>query len=198
MPGFGPFESYTQAVMAACPLILSKPNATAGRVGSQDFQLRWRVSSEYCGWLYYTPAHQYEMTMLTDQAEPNLGDKKTCFLPPFVDDPRYPPTSLKYIFALHNHPFQDSHSANDINFIAQMGLIHGFENDTRDGKVRLAIIAFFSTSNDFESPSCDGFFEYIPATTELVKWNHSQNDWLSDYLGLVKKRADGSYFIEKN
>ena len=83
MPGFGPFESYTQALMAACPLILSKPNATAGRAGSQDFQIRWRVSSEYCAWLYYTPEHQYEMTMLTDQAAPNLGDKKTCFLPPF-------------------------------------------------------------------------------------------------------------------
>lgn len=198
MPGFGPFESYTQALMAACPLILSKPNATAGRVGSQDFQIRWRVSSEYCAWLYYTPVHQYEMTMLTDQAEPNLGDRKMCFLPPLVDDPRYPPTSLKYIFALHNHPFQDRLSDNDINLIAQMGLLHGFENDTRDGKVRLAIIAFFSSSNDFESPTCDGFFEYVPATTEMVKWVHSQDDWRMEQVGLVKRQANGKYIIERD
>ena len=152
MPDFGPFESYSDALMAACPLILSKPNATAGWAESQDFQLRWRVSSEYCAWLYYTPDHKYEMSMLTDQTKPTLGDKKTCYLPPVVEDSRYPPASLKYIFALHNHPFQDRPSDNDIGFMASMGLMHGFETDTKNGKVRLAIIAFFFNSNDFEHP----------------------------------------------
>ncbi|KFE69167.1 hypothetical protein [Hyalangium minutum] len=198
MPGFGPFESYTQALMAACPLILSKPNATAGRVGSQNFQIRWRVSSEYCAWLYYTPDHKYEMTLLTDQSKPNLEDRKTCDLPPFVNDPRYPPTSLKYIFALHNHPFEDILSNKDIGYITDMGLTHGFEINTRDGNVRLAVIAFFSTSNDFESPTCDGFFEYIPATTEMVKWHHSQDDWRMEHVGLVKRLANGRYILEKN
>lgn len=44
MPGFGPFDAYSDALIAACPLILSKPNATAGRLGSQDLSLRWRAS----------------------------------------------------------------------------------------------------------------------------------------------------------
>jgi hypothetical protein len=198
MPGFGPFDSYSDALMAACPLILSKPNATAGRVGSQDFQLRWRVSSEYCAWLYYTPDHKYEMSMLTDQAKPNLGDRKTCDLPPFVDDPRYPATSLKYIFALHNHPFEDRLSDKDIGFIANMGLIHGFETTTRDGNVRLAVIAFFSNSNDFEHPSCDGFFEFVPATAEMLKWTYSQGEWDMKRVGFVRQLPTGGYFLEED
>jgi hypothetical protein len=196
MPGFGPFDSYSDALIAACPLILSKPNATAGRVGSQDFHLRWRASSEYCAWLYYTPDHKYEMSMLTDQAKPNLGDRKTCALPPFVDDPRYPAASLKYIFALHNHPFQGRLSDDDIGFIVKMGLAHGFETHTRDGKVRLAVIAFFSNSNDFEHPSCDGFFEFIPATAEMLKWIHERDDWHMERVGFVRQLVDGGFSLE--
>jgi hypothetical protein len=105
MPDFGSFDSFSDALLAACPLILSKPNATAGRAGDQDFQLRWRIASEYCAWLYYTPEHKYEMSMLTDQHKLDvLYGKKSCVLPSYVEDPRYPPDSLKYIFALHNHP----------------------------------------------------------------------------------------------
>ncbi len=198
MPGFGPFDSYSDALMAACPLILSKPNATAGRVGSQDFQVRWRVSSEYCAWVYYTPDHKYEMSMLTDQAKPNLGDRKTCFLPPFVDDPRYSLSSLKYIFAVHSHPFEDRLSNDDIELIVDLALIHGFESDTDKGKVRLATIAFFSNSNDFEHPSCDGFFEFIPMTREMLKWIHSPGGWHMERVGRVGQRANGGYFLEKD
>ncbi|MBN1207763.1 MAG: hypothetical protein JXB05_23060 [Myxococcaceae bacterium] len=156
MPGFGPFDSYSDALLAACPVILSKPNATAGRPGGQDFQLRWRISSEYCAWLYYTPDHKYEMSMLTDQARPNLGDRKTCNLPPFVDDPRYPPASLKYIFALHNHPFEDRLSDYD-----------------------------------------NGFFEFIPATAEMLKWIRERDDWRMERVGFVRLLANGGFFLEK-
>jgi len=31
MPGFGPFPNYSDALMAACPLILGKSHALAGR-----------------------------------------------------------------------------------------------------------------------------------------------------------------------
>jgi hypothetical protein len=197
MPGFGPFESYTHALMAACPLILSKPNATAGRVGSQDFQVRWRVSSEYCAWLYYTPEHKYEMSMLTDQAKPNLGDKKTCDLPPFVDDPRYPPSSLKYVFALHNHPFEDSFSDSDIRRIVDYGVLHGFEADTKLKKVHLGIIAFFSRSADPTHPTCDGFFEYVPGVGELLKWTQHQGNWVPESLGTVEWLNASEYRIHR-
>jgi hypothetical protein len=141
MPGFGPFDSYSETLIAACPVILSKPNATAGRVGSQDFQIRWRISSEYCAWVYYTPDQKYEMSLLTDQAKPGTGTKKTCILPPFVDDPRYPASSIKYIFAVHNHPFEDKLSDDDFETIVGMGLIHGFESDTNNGTARLEDIS---------------------------------------------------------
>jgi hypothetical protein len=198
MPDFGPFDSYSDAVMAACPLILSKPNATAGRVGSQDFQLRWRISSEYCAWLYYTPDHKYEMSMLTDQHRPDPGNnKKTCLLPPVVDDPRYPPDSLKYIFALHNHPYTDKLSKYDVNTIVNLGMIHGFESETGTGKIRLAIIAFFSNSDDFEHPSCDGFFEFIPMTSEMLKWTHSQGRWHMNRVGTASWSDDAGYHLEE-
>lgn len=197
MPGFGPFDSYSDALLAACPLILSKPNATAGRVGSQDFQLRWRVSSEYCAWMYYTPDHKYEMSMLTDQSRPDPGNSKTCVLPHFVDDPRYPPDSLKYIFALHNHPYEGRLSQYDIRGIVSMGKIHGFEADTNAGKVRLAVIAFFSKSGDPERPSCDGFFEFIPLTGELLKWVHSQGLWRMERIGMVKWIDETEYRVEE-
>jgi hypothetical protein len=107
MRNFGPFDSYADALKAACPLILSKPNATVGHLQDLDPGLATRVATEYCAWLYYTPEHQYEMSMLTDRPKPDdlAVGKKTCLLPKFVSDPRYEPGDLKYIFALHNHPF---------------------------------------------------------------------------------------------
>lgn len=198
MPDFGPFDSYSEALMAACPLILSKPNATAGRVGSQDFQLRWRVSSEYCAWLYYTPDQKYEMSMLTDQSGPTDGTIKTCILPAFVDDPRYPPSSIKYIFSLHNHPYEDKLSRNDIRTIISHGDLHGFEVETKTQKVHLAVIAFFSSSNDFEHPTCDGFFEYIPATGEILRWSPLQGQWRPQRIGTVDWLNDSDYELHWN
>jgi hypothetical protein len=135
------------------------------------------------------------MSMLTDQARPNLGDRKTCALPPFVDDPRYPATSLKYIFALHNHPFEDGFSENDIRRIVDYGVLHGFEVDTKFKKVQLGIIAFFSSSGDLEHPTCDGFFQYVPAVKELLKWTHVRGLWKPKRLGTVEWLNASEYRI---
>ena len=187
MPGFGPFDSYSDALMASCPLILSKPNATAGRLDQQDFQLRWRISNEYCGWLYYTPDHQYEMSMLTDQAELDpLNRWKSCKLPPLVSDRRYPSSNLKYIVALHNHPFENILSDRDIRFIAAMGSLHGFAAETQAGRIPISIIAYFSRSNDPSSPACDGFFEYIPLTGTVTKWTHTGSTWAQERIGVIE------------
>lgn len=47
MKGFGPFDSFADALKAACPLILAKPNATVGHLKDADQQLAFRVSTEY-------------------------------------------------------------------------------------------------------------------------------------------------------
>jgi hypothetical protein len=197
MPGFGSFDSPSDALLAACQVILSKPNATAGRVGSQDFQLRWRISREYCAWLYYTPEHKYEMTMLTDQSRADdLNNRRSCVLPRLIDDKRYPPDSLKYIFALHNHPFEATLSDDDIRTIVSRGLEHGFEVDTKGGKIRLSIIAFFSRSNDFTRPTCDGFFQYIPITNQLLKWTRASDSWICEQIGTVKWSNETMFHVK--
>ncbi|WP_224240256.1 hypothetical protein [Hyalangium gracile] len=199
MPGFGPYATYPEALLAACPIILSKPHATAGRLGAQNFELRWRLSNEYCGWVYYTPDHQYELSMLTDQAVPDPANRwKNCKLPPFVSDPRYPADSLQYILAIHNHPFEDILSERDIRFIVEMGKLHGFESKTQATTTRLAIIAFFSRSDALESPPCDGFFEYIPFTGALAKWTRAGEKWRKEQLGSVKWINDDTYEIHWN
>ena len=58
MKGFGPFDSFSDALQAACPMILSKPNATMGHLQDTAPDLAFRVSTEYCAWLYYTPDHK--------------------------------------------------------------------------------------------------------------------------------------------
>jgi hypothetical protein len=203
MPDFGSFDSYSDALIAACPRILSKPNATAGRVQAQDFPLRWRISREYCAWLYYTPDHKYEMSMLTDQSRSDdLDRKKSCVLPPVVDDQRYPRSSLKYVFALHNHPYEAELSRYDIEDIVHKGKLHGFEFKAFNAKnekeqVQLAIIAFFSNSSDRKNPTCDGFFQYIPLAGQLRKWTRTQNTWLCQQTGTVRWLNAEDFRIEK-
>jgi hypothetical protein len=179
MKNFGPFDSYADALKAACPLILSKPNATVGYLQDSNPQLARRVATEYCAWLYYTPEHTYEMSMLTDLSGPGdlVAGTTTCFLPTFVNDARYAPGDLKYVFALHNHPFGMPLSAIDRLSIEELASIHEWESQTKDGKVRLAVIAFFSQPKDPAAPTCDGFYQYVPATRELMTWLQVAGQW---------------------
>jgi hypothetical protein len=105
-----------------------------------------RVSTEYCAWLYYTPEDKYQMSMLTDQSEADdlQRRRRTCKLPPFVDDPRHQSWNLKYIFALHNHPFGGPLSRGDMLEIISFAKMHEWVVDTKDGKIPIAIIAFLS------------------------------------------------------
>ncbi|HYO57341.1 hypothetical protein [Archangium sp.] len=137
MKNFGPFDSYADALKAACPRILSKPNATVGHLKDSNPELAHRVATEYCAWLYYTPEHKYEMSMLTDRSAPGdlVTGTKTCLLPTFVNDARYAPGDLKYIFALHNHPFGMPLSTMDRLLIEEMASIHDWELKTKNGTV---------------------------------------------------------------
>ncbi|MFL5349241.1 MAG: hypothetical protein ACJ8AT_30955, partial [Hyalangium sp.] len=149
----GPFDSYAAALAAACEKLLSKPRSSAGRKPPPTalreekvaFELRWQVSTEYCGWLYYTPDNKYEISRLTDQTRPDpTGKSKNCLSPSNVEDSRYPPDSIKYIFVLHSHPFDTPISEDDVRFIEYQGKLHGFDPRTKDGELRLSIAAFFS------------------------------------------------------
>ncbi|MFL5350450.1 MAG: hypothetical protein ACJ8AT_37240 [Hyalangium sp.] len=199
MPGFGPYDSFSDALNAACPLILSKPNATVGYLKEQNPELAWRLSTEYCAWLYYTPDHQYELSMLTDQSESDdlVTKRKSCKLPAFVDDRRYPASSLKYIFALHNHPFASRLSMRDLRFIVDMANAHEWVVETQAGPVPIAIIAFFSNSRDGEHPTCDGFYQYIPGTRELLQWSLTAGTWQREKLGMVTWISETKVIIQK-
>jgi len=192
-PLLEPFNSFQDALLAACNKILTKPNAVAGRRDQPSFDVYWRVGSEYCAWIYYTPDQKYELSKLTDQSRVDPADRsKTCYLPSIVEDRRYPPDSIKYICALHNHLYDDPLSVNDIRFIVSEVHNHGFESETKDGVSRLSTVAFFS--NDRGAPTCDGFHQYIPATSQILKWTHAQGRWVCEQTGRVVWAEDGVRF----
>jgi hypothetical protein len=188
MKNLGPFVSFSDALKATCPLILSKPNATVVHLQDKDPELALRVSTEYCAWLYYTPAHKYELSMLSDQKEPGdaLQGTTSCLIPPDVDDPRYPPDSIQYIFLLHNHPFASELSERDVYLAAAMSHAHSLVVEAGDRKIPFAVIAFFTHSKDAQNPTCDGFYQYIPATSEMLKWLKTGDSWQRGRAGRVQ------------
>jgi hypothetical protein len=197
MPGFGPFDSSSDALLAACPLILSQPRATAGRRDEQNFQPRWRVSTEYCAWLYYTPAGKYEMSMLVESTEPippDDSDERGCRMPAFVEDKRYPPHSLQYVYVLHNHPSPSILSDKDLRALINVARIHGRFIDTKEGKIPVGIVAFFANTYSPGAPVCDGFFEYRMGSTELLKWTpDEQGKWRREKVGTITWTSDTTY-----
>lgn len=184
MLDFGPFDEPSDALSAACSLILSKPNASVGHI--KDRELAMRVATEYCAWMYYTPDDKYQMSMLTDQSSADDLQKrrKTCKLPPFVDDPRFGAWNLKYIFAMHNHPFGGPLSREDMLEIISFANEHEWVVETKDGKIPIAIIAFFS-KEDPAKATCDGFYQYTPETRELQQFTKTSEGWLREDIGKV-------------
>ena len=191
----GPFNNPSDAIQAACPFILNLPHATAGKPTGENFLLRWQLSQEYCAWIYYTPEHKYEMSMLTTGKVQDDPKKRSCGLPATVSDSRYPPASLGYLFAVHNHPYESILSDDDIQFIVDMAVKHGLSFTTDKGQIPISIIAFYTQSD--ESPlSCDGFFQYIPGTGELLKWTNSQDHWGKRIIGRVIWTSATTYRID--
>ncbi|HYO57412.1 hypothetical protein [Archangium sp.] len=190
MPGFGSFDSYWDALLAACPLILSQRGANAGHRGDTSFSTRWRVSTEYCAWLYYTPDSKYELSRLVESTSPippDDQDERGCTLPAFVDDKRYPANSLKHLYILHNHPGTPTNiSEKDITAVVNAAKIHGEYVETREGKIPVSIVAFFSRHYEPSPTTCDGFFEYSKGSAEVVKWTpDEQGQWHREKAGAV-------------
>lgn len=197
MPGLGPFKTPADAIQAACPVILNKPHATAGRPTDENFNLYWQMSQEYCAWVYYTPDHQYEISWLAAGKAQNDNHKRTCDLPSVVDDSRYAAASLGYLIVLHNHPYENVLSDGDIRFIIDMAVEHGLTVQTHSGVLPISIIAFYSNSETEQGPGCDGFFQYIPATGELLKWTHDRGRWGQNTLGRVVWTTGTTYRIDR-
>jgi hypothetical protein len=202
-PMLKPFDSYAEAVTAACERIFQKPRSSAGRKPAPTalreeqvaFQLRWQVATEYCGWLYYTPDGKYEISRLTAQGRTDpTGRSKSCLTPSEVMDARYPAGSIQYIFVLHGHPFDTPISEDDIRFIEYQGSIHGFNPRTKDGELRISIVAGFS--NDDGSPSCDGFYLYSAQTRRILKWSRSGSHWTCEQTHAVAWHDYGSLDLE--
>ncbi|WP_223754934.1 hypothetical protein [Myxococcus sp. RHSTA-1-4] len=136
------------------------------------------------------------MSKLTDQSKIDpLHRTRTCLLPSQVEDSRYPASSIKYVYALHNHPYGSALSKSDIRFIVQEGAMHGFESQTREGVVRLSIVAFFS--HDVANPTCDGFHQYVPVTGQLMRWTQTRGRWSCEQTGRVEWSGDGMDFAIK-
>jgi hypothetical protein len=194
---FGPFKSFPDALDASCSLILSKPNAALSHIKDTDVALR--RATEYCAWLYYTPEQRYELSMLTDLQAPgdHLHGNASCLLPWRVDDPRYAPENIKYLFYIHNHALAGELSDRDIRLAVEMANIHGWVAETGNGRVPVAVIAFISDSGDGESPACDGAYQYIPATRELLKWTKTAGAWHRTKIGTVIWHSSEHFSIQR-
>ena len=78
-----------------------------------------------------------------------------------------------------------------------MAGLHGWVIDTKNTQVLLSIIAFFSKSKNPEAPTCDGFYQYIPATRVMLKWTQLQGEWKRELLGFVTWIDEDTYRIDK-
>jgi hypothetical protein len=200
MPGFGPFPTYSDALLAACPKILSFDNAVASRPATPRLRFFQSTPKEYCAWIYYTPDGSYEMSLA---AVNPLRRESRCRLPDYVFDTRYAGMTLGYVFAVHNHPLGSELSFDDIGFIVEQAMIHGLTVKTPEKEVDLGIAAFFSKSETAGRPDCDGFHLYFPKTGELLTWTRNgQGEWVQKPYGKVtlREKPDGPGFdikIEK-
>ncbi len=75
-------------------------------------------------------------------------------------------------------------------FVVSQGLRHGFEVRTKDGDLRLSIVAFFS--DDHVSPTCSGFYVYTPQTSQILKWTRDEGRWACEQTHVVKWREGDS------
>lgn len=70
--------------------------------------------------------------------------------------------------------------------IVNVARIHGEFVETKEGKVPVAIVAFFSNSYAPSATSCDGFFEYGLGSKEVVRWTpDGQGKWHREIAGTV-------------
>ena len=178
------FSSYPSALLGACQKLLSKPGASAGPRARPGFEARWRVGAEYCAWIYSTPDGKYVLSKLTDQTRADLANQ--------TSDVRYLRTSMIVGSRLKASSTSSPSTTTSTTTSCQkttypsslsQGTIHGFEAKTQEGGIRLSVVAFFS--NELEAPRCDGFYQYIPLTGQILKWT-SASKWVCEQTHKVE------------
>ncbi|WP_224364880.1 hypothetical protein [Hyalangium versicolor] len=198
MPGRSAYATVDEAIFAACPLIMSQPQASIPVPPThQNFELYWKLSREYCAWLYAADGHDVEMSLFAVSAVQDDPRKRQCKLPAYVDDPRYPSDSLSYLVILHSHPFDGPLSRRDLQFLVQMAQLHGFTPMVKGKKVSISIVAFFGQTQDGRG-TCEGFYQYLPArNSELVKVTVTEDGhWSRTLMGHVRWASEEDFSIE--
>jgi hypothetical protein len=168
MPGFGPFTSVSEAILAACPVIMRQPDALIPVPNThQNFSVYWRTASEYCAWLYSVDDAHVDMSLLA--TSPIQGDpsRRRCDLPAHVADRRHPEAAVAYLVMLHNHPGGESISLPDLYAIAGMARTHGPTTQFQRQEVSISIAAFFGREREGK-PECAGFYHYVPARSDEI------------------------------
>jgi hypothetical protein len=140
------------------------------------------------------------MSMLIENTTPIPPDKQSerfCKVPTFVSDKRYPPRSIKYLYILHNHTaVPTSISREDIGAVVKLARIHGGFVETKDGRIPVGVIAYFSNSYEPSPSSCDGFYEYTWESSAILKWTHDeQGQWRQQQTGTVTWHNDTEFSV---
>lgn len=197
MPGVGPFHSLEEALVGACQTIVRQPNAVIPvRPDHQNFKLYWKLSAEYCAWLYSGKENEIEMTWLVNdpvQADPT---RRTCPLPPFVEDDRYEPSTLAYLIVLHNHVYDENLSTDDLVDLVRKAQIHG-TSVVLGGKLTwISAVAFLGRETD-GTVECAGFYYYsFERDNEIRKLVRAENGvWIPKVVARVEWLLDGTVKI---
>lgn len=198
MPNFGPFSTVEEAIYAACPLVVSQPNAVIPvRKSDQNFDVYWRTAQEYCAWLYSPDGTGVVMSFFAASPVQNDPAMRQCALPAQVADTRYPADALVYLVILHNHPYEDGLSAGDLRFLIQMAQLHGFTPSINGHLVSISVVAFLGHEENGKA-SCGGFYRYSPLpNSELLKvlMDGTNGQPRKTLIGHVKWNRDGTYEV---
>jgi len=70
--------------------------------------------------------------------------------------------------------------------IISLAKLHEWVVETKDGKIPMAIVAFFSDSKSNQgTPRCGGFYQYTPETRNLRRVTRVNGEWVQTKLGRV-------------
>jgi len=196
----GPFLTYFDALVHACPRLMSLPGASRHKVelkqlGNVYVQYSRDDSTEYCAWIYSTPNSEYEVSLIATPEVQREGEQRFCSLPRrvidtrFVDEPDYPDRHIKYAIAIHSHPSPRIFTQEDIIYLVEM---ERYLQETLhdNGQIRLAMAAFYSRE-DRDKPACDGFFQYRTSARTIQMWTlNEKGDWQTRDAATVDYRRN--------
>ncbi len=193
MPDFGPFTRVSDAILTACPVIMSQPDALIPvPADHQNFSVYWRTAEEYCAWLYSIDDAHVEMSLLATSPVQGDPSRRRCDLPAYVSDSRHPQSAVAYLVMLHNHPGGDSISLPALYAIAGMARTHGPTTQFQGKEVSISIAAFLGRARDGK-PECAGFYHYVPARSdEILRYTVDENGLTRKAVARVGWSDDGN------